>query len=192
MLEALRSETRPYHERLERTLAVFERVRSVEDYRALLARFYGIYAPLEARLAPGAGAHAGRLRKTEALARDLRALGLRDEEIAALPRCEGLPRVDSRARLLGYMYVLEGASLGGRIVSRHVREALGVGPEEGGAFFAGYGERTGEMWREFAAALEAGDPRDEAEVVGAAVETFAAFEAWLAGAETKSAADYEK
>ncbi len=49
---------------------------------------------------------------------------------------------------LGCLYVLEGATLGGQVISRHLAK-LGIGPENGGRFFNGYGARTGEMWKSF-------------------------------------------
>jgi heme oxygenase len=49
---------------------------------------------------------------------------------------------------VGCLYVLEGATLGGQFISRHLA-TLGIGPANGGLFFHGYGAKTGEMWKSF-------------------------------------------
>jgi heme oxygenase len=80
------------------------------------------------------------------------------------------------------MYVLEGATLGGRVISRHLA-ARGIGPDTGGAFFAGYGNQTGEMWKSFSAAMGAyaeAHPESTGRMAEAADETFILLERWLA------------
>jgi heme oxygenase len=50
--------------------------------------------------------------------------------------------------------VLEGSTLGGRIILRRL-EGLDVGiPAKATAFFSGHGARTGAMWRSFVDALD--------------------------------------
>jgi heme oxygenase len=52
------------------------------------------------------------------------------------------------AYALGYCYVIEGSTLGGRVILKHVSPALKL--EEGGTrFFAGYGAETGGFWKSF-------------------------------------------
>lgn len=84
------------------------------------------------------------------LARDLAALDVAPVRMPVPPT----PRLECAAAL-GALYVLEGASLGGRVIARHVADALALTPDTGLAFFCGYGDATGEMWRRFGAALEA-------------------------------------
>ncbi|MCE7054496.1 biliverdin-producing heme oxygenase [Algoriphagus sp. AGSA1] len=50
---------------------------------------------------------------------------------------------------LGILYVIEGSTLGGRIISKHVQRTLGYTPDNGAAYFAGYGEDTGLFWKKF-------------------------------------------
>jgi len=182
----LRAQTAAAHEQLEARLDVFSRLRSLEDYRALLARLYGLYEPLELRLAVVAQASALTLdfatrQKAPLIERDLAALGLDREAMARLPRCTRLPALTGPAAAFGCLYVLEGATLGGQFVSRHVARELGVDHQGGTAFFSSYGEDVGPMWRKFVTALEhfACDADRQAVVLRSAHETFAVFEAWL-------------
>ena len=178
---ALREATRGPHERLERALPLTDPGLSLDTYRAIVGAFYGYYAPLERRLAPAsAGAIQVRGRtKLPRLRADLRALGSSDAEVKALPRCTRLPEITTCGHVLGCLYVVEGATLGGRVIARALHDHLGVGPATGAAFFEGYGLETGAMWRALVAQLEASRwPRGE--TLATAVETFVAFERWLA------------
>ncbi|CAA9335075.1 MAG: bacteriophytochrome heme oxygenase BphO [uncultured Gemmatimonadetes bacterium] len=154
-------------------------------YREIVAAFWGFHAALEPRLRAvdgldALGLDAGR-RKLPLLETDLRALGA---DPARLPVADEVPRVDGLPAALGVMYVLEGATLGGRVISRHLA-SQGIGPDTGGAFFAGYGDATGEMWKAFAAAIGGyaeAHPESAGAMVRAADETFTLLERWLARA----------
>ncbi len=188
---ALRSETKHHHQRVERAVDLPARLRSLDCYRDLLERFYGYYSPLEQRLM--AVASSGTLPldlqprlKAALLRQDLLALGRTAEEIIELPVCQELPQVADAADALGCLYVLEGATLGGQIISREVRRVLGLGLSSGCAFFYSYGTSTGKYWSDFCSALaDYGDrhPGAESQVIAAATETFARLERWIEGAQ---------
>ncbi len=183
ILDLLREQTRAAHERAEATLPLLDPALSRARYRQILAAFWGFHAALEPRLraVEGLGLDVEARRKLPLLESDLRALG---GDAAHLPVAHDVPRVDGVAEALGVMYVLEGATLGGRVISRHLA-SRGIGPETGGAFFAGYGEATGEMWKAFAAAIGAyaeAHPESADRMVRAADETFTLLERWLARA----------
>lgn len=65
--------------------------------------------------------------------------------------CEGVS--GSLAMALGYMYVIEGSTLGGQVILKHVRSVAGSGQAVSTAFFTGYGADTGKYWRSFIARL---------------------------------------
>lgn len=48
----------------------------------------------------------------------------------------------------GVMYVIEGSALGGQVVSRHLRDKLGITPDQGGEFFFGDGPGTFARWKD--------------------------------------------
>ena len=83
------------------------------------------------------------------------------------------------------MYVLEGATLGGAVISRNVRAVLHLGPHNGASFFASYGADVGANWKAFCEALERGltDDASRGEAAEIAIATFTLFEACMAGRE---------
>ena len=187
----LRHETRPEHAEVEAVVDLVSPHLTREVYRKRLEQFYGFYLPLEERLAerlaerPHAGEEWGRWgldlnarRKVPLLEADLRVLGTAPDR---LPRCADLPPLPSLAAVFGCLYVLEGATLGGQVISRHVRGRLGIYPENGGRFFAGYGPEVGARWREFGGALEryAVAPHLQEAVIQSARATFVAFTDWF-------------
>ena len=187
VLHFLKERTAPQHESLECRVDLANRLRDPGAYAGLLGCFHGFYAPLEDALGRVAGFEAvgidfGARRKTPWLAADLAALGRRPGEF---PLCESTPAVDSLGRALGCLYVLEGATLGGKVVTKMVASRLGLTPGRGCAFFASYGDRVGAMWGEFRSALAdyTTAPAREEEILSAAAETFDALGHWLAAAE---------
>lgn len=182
-MAALKAETADAHAAVERRVDFERLTRSREEYVRTLEAFFGFYEPMEWALSalPRAGFEFVPEAKAPRLAADLAALG--EADLARLPQCGDLPQVASTAARVGVLYVLEGASLGGQIISRRLKERLGVEPETGGSFFRGAGERTGARWREFGRAAEAAvaSPDEISAAVESAKQTFAAFEAWLAG-----------
>ena len=82
----------------------------------------------------------------------------------------------------GCMYVLEGATLGGQIIRRLLKEKLSITSANGGAFFSAYGDRVRVMWNEFREALSQfaiSHPDESEAIVASASETFAKFDHWL-------------
>ena len=183
ILQRLREETAQQHAALEAQLPLLDASLTRDVYRHLLGRFWGYYAPLEAcmlgvlqRRAPDFD-YAVRL-KTPLLERDLEALGV---AAGSLPRCASLPALADLPQLLGCLYVIEGSTLGGRLITQRLSGHLALRADSGGAFFSGYGAATPARWREFGAfltttALPLG--RDEIIVAGAN-DTFRTFAAWL-------------
>lgn len=154
---------------------------SLGSYRAYLTKLHAFYEALEAplfeRLAllvPDADAR----RKTGLLEADLRYLGaLVDPAALGRPR---VPRIASSAAAMGVGYVLEGKTLGSRFLLEHARQ-LDLDAGRGASFLAGYGGRTGPMWRVYRDALEhfvVGGGR-RAAVVAGALATFASFTRWI-------------
>nr|WP_294546823.1 biliverdin-producing heme oxygenase [uncultured Rhodopila sp.] len=174
---ALREATRAVHTRLH-THPVLGAVQAgtidIACYRALLTRLYGFHLPFET--AAGIGPE-----RSLWLADDMRALGLTEQAIAALPLCPSLPRLDTPYRRLGALYVVEGSTLGGRELSKRLDHLFGRDDRAGRCFFSGRDADTGKAWRAFADALDAAgeDGAARAGMIAAAVETFASFENWL-------------
>jgi heme oxygenase (biliverdin-IX-beta and delta-forming) len=186
ILKRLRNETSERHAALEQRLPLVDPRLSRDDYRAILEGFHGYYAPLEGRL--GASPVWAELdfdwasrRKVLRLEEDLVAMGKVPDEVTGLPQCAELPALDTIPQVLGCLYVIEGATLGGQVITRHLQANLGITPETGGAFFAGYGAETGARWQAFGAMLTAAADRfgGEDEIVASANRTFETLHRWL-------------
>ncbi len=180
MMARLKQETKLYHEQLEAnpySLAMSDGTLTLEMYSEMLQRFYGFYRPIEARLQQFAPIDIHARLKTPLLEQDLRALGYAVETVAL---CDAIPQIDTPHRALGSLYVLEGATLGGQIISRQLKR-FELNPTNGASFFNSYGERVGDMWKAFSAAANAyGETHGhEDEIVAAACDTFVTFERWL-------------
>jgi heme oxygenase (biliverdin-IX-beta and delta-forming) len=181
MRQALREATREVHERLHQH-AGFSAVAAgdidLPRYRQLLSRLYGFHRGMEDRLVLSA-------KQSAALAADLVTLGLDQDTIVRLPRCATLPRMDTDAKRLGALYVIEGAALGGRVLARSLDRLFGTEAVEGRQFFSGQGAQTGAKWQAFLAELEHCGDSDSAftDAITSAQDMFAAFEMWLNGWE---------
>ena len=80
----------------------------------------------------------------------------------------------SFAETLGAAYVIEGSTLGGAFIHRHLASLLKLDDGQGIRFFDCYGTETGARWKQFLAALEraALDPDGREQVLAGAVGTF--------------------
>jgi heme oxygenase len=175
-------ETAALHAEVEQSLNLLRPGFGTTEYCALLKGFYGIFAAWE----PAAQPHLeqavpgffGQRRKLQLIQRDFLHLGISERN---LPLCESLSRPSGPAEVMGSAYVFEGSTLGGQILTKHFRQRLGVTPQEGCAFFFGYGSRTGEMWRQFGSALDdfAASTGSHDEIVERAGNTFSEVRNWL-------------
>lgn len=146
----LREATQPDHQRLEDRLGIFTRIATPAGRRALVERFHRLHLDSEAALTPWLADVPGlefeaRLR-SPLLARDLTTLGVQ----AAIPS-EPFT-VACRAEALGRLYVLEGSSLGGRVIRKQI--AAEGGDMVGLSFLDPYGEQVGEQWRAFLSVID--------------------------------------
>jgi len=62
---------------------------------------------------------------------------------------------NSLSEIVGMMYPLEGSTLGGQVISKHLRRNLGLTPDHGARFFHGYGDDTESFWSAFIEFAEA-------------------------------------
>ena len=197
ILKRLKTATSATHTALEDQLPLMNVDLSREEYRQFVGRFFGFYAPLEVQLM--ASPHWQQLafdytprQKTPRLAKDLLALGSTATDLAAMRRCTDLPDCTTPEQLLGCLYVIEGATLGGRSITRHLQNQLGLTPESGGAFFDGYCAQTGSHWKAFCTMLsenadrQMGNSADHfsvdsrhAAIVAGANQTFETLTHWL-------------
>jgi heme oxygenase len=176
ILQALRLETRPAHDQLEQNTFNQQLTAGTvteADTQHFLAKMYGFLAPYEARLR---AANLGP--EWEADTRQRAHLILEDLQLPAaqLPICPAMPPLATWPQLLGAMYVVEGSTLGGQVISRQLaKQNIPLR-----SYFSGYGERTGPLWKVFCQLLDQeATPENQADIVQSASLTFQKLDAWL-------------
>lgn len=196
--EELRKGTAIYHQRLEEKLALFERVQDLKSYGDLIHRFLSFYSFVEPKLM---GLADWKRHPTFEVEERLKLAWLR-RDLFALDRSTTPGQVNASFldleflatfnRALGCLYVLEGSTLGGTIISKHFSQKLGLTPDRGLAYFTSYAERTGEMWRRFQKALsdyveQSPNPKEiSEEIVQSACQVFELLEKHLCSSESLS------
>jgi heme oxygenase len=185
VLQLLRAGTATEHADVEQTLDLMSPQLQRSRLIAVLERLHGFWAAAETGLDAWAGRHPADAdavdwpsrRRAGLFADDLRALG---SDGAAVPPV--LPDVDGTDEALGRLYVLEGSTLGGRFIDRHLAGLPRLADVRLRAF-SPYGPETGARWNAFRRAtrehVAAGG--DAEAVVRAARSTFAALAAWCRG-----------
>jgi heme oxygenase len=182
VLERLKLETAAEHEAIEAAAGVMDPQLSLEAYRAYLERTLGFYLVVEQQLRglgawEALGLPASDREKLPLLAEDIVLLG--NLEPASIRACDAPPEFSSTAEAVGGAYVLEGSTLGGRVISRHIRGLFG--PDVARTFLECYGSDTREKWQSFRAALErfASSREVEDQIIAGARDTFRSFARWL-------------
>ena len=91
----------------------------------------------------------------------------------------------------GALYVTEGATLGGRVLRRHIQARLGPVPAR---FLDGRGDRTQPMWRDLGrlADLYVNSEHDRQLAQQTATQAFAAFSTWAGNHGETQRNDAEK
>ncbi|MEO7120739.1 MAG: biliverdin-producing heme oxygenase [Ginsengibacter sp.] len=175
--EELKIKTKDHHQQLEvKIIAAIKSIREQNDYAGLLQIFAGYFGSLEnlieqTKLSDLLPDYPKR-RKASSLQADLTCMR------ALLPakiETSNLPAIENSLQALGALYVMEGSTLGGRIITRMVANKL---PDEKAfSFFEGYGEKTNEMWEAFKSSLDAIylTPQEINIIIESANETFYKF-----------------
>jgi heme oxygenase (biliverdin-IX-beta and delta-forming) len=186
VLRLLRTGTAAAHETVERTLDLLDPGLDRPRLTAVLDRMHGFWQAAEAGLDDWAArfpSDAGTVgwstrRRAGLFADDLVALG------AAPAATEpALPAVTDTDDALGRLYVLEGSTLGGTFIDRHLA-ALPALSDVRLRAFSPYGAETGAMWHTFRRVtrdrVAAGG--DAEAMLSAASDTFRALADWCRSA----------
>ena len=167
--ERLKSETRDLHTEAERhpiQVAMISGRVAPADYAALLAQLMHVHDALEGQLARHADTcpeiseivdpdhfHAPRLRD------DIRALDFKPESHPPLPATTQLIGSITDASgsapwsLIGFHYVLEGSTNGGRFIAKAIRKGLPLPENRGTSYYDPYGENQRTVWSTYKDAL---------------------------------------
>ena len=179
MIERLNDATRPHHLAADAAFALlFREDASSSHYLLFLMRVYGFDAPLESALSmtPNLELVIDLRQRYKAgfLAQDLMALGLRPNEVAEIPQCLAIPSFSGTAEALGWMYVVERATLAHSVIRRHLQTKLPRDMGRASAYLQCYTSVVGTRWRTFGSVLDdvARMPSVADRIIEAAVAAF--------------------
>jgi heme oxygenase len=162
----LRAATADIHARLETKLDVISRLGDAAARPDMIRRYAALHIPADAVLEPYLAEIEGldmtTRRRTPLLAKFVGG--------APLPK---FPHPGSRAAALGMLYVLEGSTLGGRLILRMLADRGCSDPDL--AFLDPYGHDTGSRWRSFLSVLSREVANDDERIADAGRGALAGF-----------------
>lgn len=189
ILQRIKEETALAHTQLEQSplLSHFgQKTIDRSTYLCILEKFYGFWQPIEQGLDKFPLMHSylpdyQERKKATLLLNDLSTLHQRSIEGSEIPSCQDLPLLENTHHAIGCLYVLEGSTLGARIISKILQDKLQVYSHNGASYFNGYGADTGDKWKKFCQALLDYSLQfgEEDQIVEAANETFTKLRTWL-------------
>lgn len=188
-LNNLRQNTKDSHNHLEEnhfSKTILEPTVSLASYQTYIAKLYGVVFACENDVFPAVSLllnDIDKRYKADLITNDLENTGFPVGGIKNLPVYNF--NFSSTAEALGIMYVLEGSTLGGKILYKHINSLLGLNAENGASYFWGYGLQTGTFWKTFITSLAAYavDKNCEKEIIASAIQTFTTIDHWLNEAE---------
>lgn len=182
MLDKLKEETKSAHQSVEKILvSELKKLSSKEDYANLLIRLHEFYEPLESKLhsiinesiIPDIDTR----KHVDRIANDLKFLDLDLKTTSKYTETVNLPSI---SYALGVLYVIEGSTLGGQVISKMIQKQVKLSDNKGISYFASYGDNTPTMWRNFKKHIADFEREiNENEMITGARITFQALENWL-------------
>jgi heme oxygenase (biliverdin-IX-beta and delta-forming) len=126
-------------------------------------------------------------RKTRLFAVDLQISVHEINELPLFPSTELLAQYNSLSKAWGGMYVLEGSTLGGQIITKHLQGMLGEASAKKLNYLRPYGSQASLMWKNFLHyfSLAAVSPCEEDEIIDSAVQTFSLLDNWMTSTNAK-------
>lgn len=152
----------------------------MEAYVALLHYFYSFFGGLEDEISVDIvtcylSDYADR-KKTWLLEHDILSCG--GSLPLKTPKSD-LPEISNAIHAMGALYVIEGSSLGGQIISKIITKQLSFNDEHHLRYFIGYGSQTEEMWVRFKKSINNIPENRAPELIQAANDTFLKFKDWI-------------
>lgn len=160
---------------------------SLDRYQLVLVAYYHFYKIIEGAISQFLATRMlpfsyDRRRKLQWIEDDLMQFGIDPEAPAFLPRSPSTA-VELRdiGQLVGVLYTIEGSSLGGQVISRHLEAHLGLTATQGARFFHGYGPDIASYWQQTEAFIDATLTHDEIRdsAMSSAKTTFSLMESLL-------------
>ncbi len=178
----LKTSTHPVHRELEQ-LVLFKKIMTheitLEEYKQLICYFYGFIYPCEQKiLSQHQELLLGR-EKTPLLYSDLVALKCKIEKITLFSPPS--TTFNTTADIFGYLYVMEGATLGGQVMLKSLMKNPQLPPDLATHYFNTYGKQTNEKWHVFTQLLKnkMSHQHEQQTAILSAMRTFTSLHQWL-------------
>jgi heme oxygenase len=160
-------------------LPKLEAVQTPADYATILKTFYGYFSPVEGmiqqHITPAQLPDIAERRKAAAILQDIGATGDSDVDI---PVCRHLPEIKNSTQAFGALYVLEGSTLGGKMIAKMLLKKEALLLSKGAlTFFSGYKEETGKKWKAFLDVFN--QQENTAILIESANATFYHLKSWM-------------
>jgi heme oxygenase len=190
LAQLLKEQTAPVHEAVEARLDLLDPELTTQKLTNVVERLYGFWAGTEPAIdnwatnEPEAATALqwARRRRVTHFADDLAALGV---DVTAVATAPVVFQKVTRPDVLGWLYVTEGSTLGGAVITRHL-DRLAIDTRPLGAqprlrSFSPYDEGPGPMWRAYQSELDryTAEAKPPGDVVDAAVATFQSLYDWI-------------
>ncbi|UOA10175.1 biliverdin-producing heme oxygenase [Methylobacter sp. S3L5C] len=182
----LRDATHHHHLQLNRHLLLAGLTQPnypLSHYQTLLCTYYQLYALLEGRINLFLKGHLVAFNYSERskLSWLIKDLDFFQIDILALhtlsQTATDFLKIETIGQLVGVLYVVEGSTLGGQMISQVLAKNYSFRHDAGSCFFIGYGEKTMTFWQQFIAFSDtlSGDKHECQAAVEAAGQTFQLF-----------------
>lgn len=193
-LQKLRSETASSHQALEENpssqflMSNEVTQQTLEHYLKTMYGFVKGFEKIVFPLLENELPQIGSRQKAQLLAADLLQSKQDIDRLALVPDSVFTTYYTNACTAWGGMYVLEGSTLGGQIITKHLQQFLGEGITQKTHYLAGYGAATGSMWKTFLQHFsEAATTKcNQEEIIKSAVQTFSLINSWMISSHTKT------
>lgn len=179
--QLLKEETCDAHIKAENVLTPkLSFIKTYQDYASVLKMFYGYFHPLEKMIGRYITdemlSDVGERRNSLFILQDLKSI---NDSTDYIPLCTDLPDMINVSDAFGCLYVLEGSTLGGRMISKMLMKNFYIRlGQDNLNFFNGYKEDTGKRWAHFLSVInQYGE--DAGAMVAAANQTFDGLTKWM-------------
>jgi heme oxygenase len=182
-LQELREKTYSYHQEIERNALLSKLTGSLNlnDYKAVLKKFYGFYLPLETQLIPpflkaNPDFKKFYFPKIDLLVKDLTAFSITKSQ---LPIYSSFTQPSNPYGWLGVLYTMEGSCLGRAMLWPRLQKKLALTCDQ--SFFSSASGDLKGRWATFIQQMteQVKSDRDKQEVIEGAIWTFKSLNEWF-------------
>lgn len=182
ILTELKTQTWPIHQELEKISLLKKLMREeidLQEYKKLLCIFYGFIYPYENKIKMTNSSLLSNREKSPLLRADLATF--EQINLEELPFCEATISLTWEAEIYGYLYVMEGATLGGQFITKALKANNKLSPQISTHYFNAYDQKTRSNWGDFSLDLCEKNVTNakKKQVVTTAIEIFTALFYWL-------------